>query len=505
MLKRSFCLLLALLTALSVVFTSACGEREFTVRFFANGGTLVSGEEVQIVSNASEIIPPVYEKEGYLLSFDKIIKNIKGDTEVHAVWSPIYYKLTFDGDGGTFYNKTISIALNEKLSNLPVPEKEGYIFVGWTIDETQIFDGYKWTFTQDKVAKANYVIDDGYTYSITYDLAGGKLENPKTYYTFSDDTFTLLEPQKTGYEFTGWIREGETDINKTVVIEKGSTGNLKFTATYSAKSYSISFNANGGTAVSSVLDVTFDQEMGALPTTQKTGYIFLGWFYGETQILSGQKWNVADSVVLEAKWRAEDGQTFSITYDLAGGKLESPKNTYSSIENDFYLQTPTKEGYIFKGYLKDGEEEVVKTVIIRTGTTGNLKFTAVWEREYILRFELSRKVRLRDDAVVYCTVNGNSFYPDIRFTIGQTIVLPVPKVSSVPPKFELDEFGFSYNSTKGAYIYWIIDVKEEELNGTSPDNVGYEIYNGDVITSEIEKYATDGVIIIRPRIRPGWI
>ncbi len=494
-----------MLTALSVVFASACGEKEFTVRFYSNGGTLVSGQEIQTVTSASEIIPPVYERAGYLLSFDKIIKNIDKDTEVFAVWSAINYKLSFDGDGGTFYNKTLSVVLGEKLPDLPEPEKEGYIFDGWTVGEEKIFSGYTWNFTSDQVAKANYVINDGYTYSITYDIAGGTLENPKTHYTFKDETFVLLEPQKTGYEFLGWVRQGETTINKVVTIEKGSIGDLKFTAVYSAKNYIIDFNANGGTAVSSTLNVTFDKEIGALPTAQRQDYIFLGWFNGETQILSGQKWNVADNVTLVAKWKEEDGRTYTITYDLAGGQLDNPKNSYSFYEEDFYLPTPLRDGYVFIGYVKEGESEPKKSVTIKSGSTGNLKFTAVWKREFTLRFELSRKVQLdKDDFGVpktaYCRVNGNSYYQDITITMGDVIFLPVPTLENP------NEYCFYYSSERKTYRYWIIDVPPEELNGRAPDAVGYEIFSGDEMSSEIEKFANEkGVIIVRPRIRAIYI
>ena len=68
-------------------------------------------------------------------------------------------------------------------------------------------------------------------YTITYDLAGGTVEgNPDTY-TIETVAFTLKNPTKSGYTFTGWSGTGLTgENNMTVTIPKGSTGERSYTA-----------------------------------------------------------------------------------------------------------------------------------------------------------------------------------------------------------------------------------------------------------------------------------
>ena len=68
-------------------------------------------------------------------------------------------------------------------------------------------------------------------YAITYDLAGGTVEgNPDTY-TIETVAFTLKNPTKSGYTFTGWSGTGLTgENNMTVTIPKGSTGERSYTA-----------------------------------------------------------------------------------------------------------------------------------------------------------------------------------------------------------------------------------------------------------------------------------
>ena len=74
-------------------------------------------------------------------------------------------------------------------------------------------------------------------YEITYDLAGGAVadgaDNP-TSYAFATDDFTLANPTKPGYVFAGWTGTDLEGATATVVIRKGSTGDRRYTATWTA-------------------------------------------------------------------------------------------------------------------------------------------------------------------------------------------------------------------------------------------------------------------------------
>lgn len=81
-------------------------------------------------------------------------------------------------------------------------------------------------------------------YTITYNLAGGTVEgNPDTY-TIETVAFTLKNPTKSGYTFTGWSGTGlDGENNMTVTIPTGSTGNRIYTAhwRYNGSGHSYSY------------------------------------------------------------------------------------------------------------------------------------------------------------------------------------------------------------------------------------------------------------------------
>ena len=120
------------------------------------------------------------------------------------------------------------IPYNTKISEPDVVTIPGYNFVGW-FNGTEPADFDK-AITEDTVIEGRYSI---ITYNITYDLAGGTVEGTnKTTYTV-EDQFTLINPKLTGYNFAGWTGTNLPGLTPTVTINKGTTGDLSFTASFS--------------------------------------------------------------------------------------------------------------------------------------------------------------------------------------------------------------------------------------------------------------------------------
>jgi uncharacterized repeat protein (TIGR02543 family) len=118
------------------------------------------------------------------------------------------------------------------------------------------------------------------TYSITYDLGGGQktLDNP-TSYTEETESFTLNNPTKDGYTFTGWTGTDLDEPTTQVTINKGSTGERTYTAHF-VENYNITYDLADGSlpqgttnpATYSVLSDTI-----TLNNPTRKNYVFLGW------------------------------------------------------------------------------------------------------------------------------------------------------------------------------------------------------------------------------------
>ena len=84
-------------------------------------------------------------------------------------------------------------------------------------------------------------------------------------------------PTKTGYTFAGWYENQELTGVPVADIPTDSTGELTFYAKWTANTYTVIFDANGGN-VDPTSAVTVAGKLTSLPTPTYDGYDFLGWY-----------------------------------------------------------------------------------------------------------------------------------------------------------------------------------------------------------------------------------
>ena len=150
------------------------------------------------------------------------------------------HTVTFDVNGGNPEYGSVDVRDGEKVAKpLTVPLKNGSKFVSWQLNGTD-YDFNK-PVTQDITLVAKY---STVGYNITYDLDGGEMPagvtNP-TYYNIDTPTFTLNNPVKTGYTFKGWTGSNGTTPQTTVIVSKGTTGDLSYKANWEIKRYTVKF------------------------------------------------------------------------------------------------------------------------------------------------------------------------------------------------------------------------------------------------------------------------
>jgi uncharacterized repeat protein (TIGR02543 family) len=207
--------------------------------------------------------------------------------------------------------------------------------------------------------------------TVTFDSRGGTSVNSisLTIGTYIDFPTTT----KTGYTFDGWY----TSLDNGVTLDQPwnfiafTVGrNLTLYAKWTINQYTITFETNGGTMVSTQTN-NYNSVL-TIPSSTKMGNTFGGWFIdvGLTQSLTLTNMP-ASNLTLYAKWAINQ---YTITFETNGGKsLEIQTYIYSA---PLTIPTPTKFGYDFEGWFSDIEQTEAFTVTSMPAS--NLTLYAGW-------------------------------------------------------------------------------------------------------------------------------
>lgn len=317
-----------------------------------------------------------------------------GDKTFTAVWEIIPYTMTYDLKGGTLesgitnpakYNvETADFTLNN-------PIRAGYTFKGWT-KEGEADKKESVTILKGTIGNLKYTANwEVIPYTITYNLDDGTngAGNPTTY-TVESEAITLSAPTKKGYTFVGWSGTDITGTSQDVTIAKGSLGNRTYNAVWTPTEYSLSYDLDGGEVTADNKDkYTIESDTFTLTNPTKNGYVFDGWtgtdITGASKEVKIEKGSTGTRNY-KATWLEEE---YTIAYVLGGGDNNSDNpSTYTITTPKITLKAPTRNGYIFKGWKLNGTGTAQETVVIEKGSTGNLSYSATWEKvEYTVLFD----------------------------------------------------------------------------------------------------------------------
>jgi len=209
-------------------------------------------------------------------------------------------------------------------------------------------------------------------------------------------TFTIsgTKPAAPGYTFVNWsYKDWRGDVKTvspggTVRLDGDSINGdyVDFTANWNLINYKITYDENGGQAVSDQnYNVETNLTLSAAP--KRDGYTFTGWklasnveswkagTFSASQNLGQKNYG---NITLVAQWARDE---YTISYNLADGTLPSGKTnptSYNSETAAFTLNNPVREGYTFAGWTGTGLSSASTTVTVAKGSTGNRSYTATW-------------------------------------------------------------------------------------------------------------------------------
>ena len=329
-----------------------------TVNFDTNGGSLSASEKIVTYDKRYGTLPTPM-KEGYTFSGwytsddggNRITEtSIVGQQEMHTIyakWVPIRVLVHFNGNGGYLADTSKEISYGEPYGALPTPSNGDYNFKGWytaTTGGELITAENIVNITSSTMLYARW---EGDTINITFDSNGGSIPVTNKLVRYGESYGELPTPMKEGYQFAGWYLTGYENVIRSSSMVRYNT-NHTLVAKWSQDNYTVIFNPVGGEVDEDYKHIHMGIEYGTLPTPEKKGHIFLGWFTSDArQIVSTDIFTEASSIALYAHWKVSEH-----IVHLKGNGANLPATSIRVAYGGTYeeLPTPTMEHYTFDGW-----------------------------------------------------------------------------------------------------------------------------------------------------------
>ena len=165
------------------------------------------------------------------------------------------------------------------------------------------------TYAEYVSKSGSFTIGAKTSYTVSYNANGGSgAPSNQTKWHGENLTLSTTKPTRTGYSFKNWNTKADGS-GTTYASGGGYTGNAALTlyAQWTANTYTVKYDANGGTGAPANQTKTYGVDL-TLSTTKptRTNYNFLGWSTSSTatsaQYVSGGKYTANSAVTLYAVW-----------------------------------------------------------------------------------------------------------------------------------------------------------------------------------------------------------
>lgn len=231
------------------------------------------------------------------------------------------------------------------------------------------------------------------SYTVNYNANSGS-GAPGSQTKWHGETLTLssTKPTRTGYSFAGWATSSTGAVAYSAGDPYTSNSGTTLYAKWTANSYTVTFNANGGTTPTASKSVTYASTYGTLPIPTRTGYTFGGWYTatsGGSAVAASTTVSITSAQTLYARWTAN---TYTVVYNGNGstsGSMSSVTHTYDAAKN-LTANAFKKTGYTFQGWAKSasGAKEYDDGASVKNlAASGTMNLYAKWTANtYTVKF-----------------------------------------------------------------------------------------------------------------------
>ena len=361
----------------------------YTVMYDANGGdgemdTCVHAYDIPKALNLNQFTKEGYGFIGWNTVDDgsgtnyndgEVVSNLAIQNEeqvvLYAQWKANEYYVVFDGNGATggdmlkqkhIFDSELALRENEYVKSHTVTYD--YNGSGETEKtETIEFNFAGWMLS----ANGNVIFADCET------VKNLVSEGETTLYANwgTDMTVFCPNPQREGYVFDGWYKEPACtnkacDGGESYAISEDTILYAKWTA----NTYTVMYDANGGTGTTASSTHTYDEEKRLTPNGfSKTGCYFNGWntnadgsgeSFSDMKAVKNLTSENGGIVTLYAEWTQDE---FTVWFDANGGSVTTASKvvTFDSPYGD--LPIPTRTGYTFDYWSYNGQEVSASSIV----------------------------------------------------------------------------------------------------------------------------------------------
>ena len=352
-------------------------------------------------------------------------------TTLYAKWTAITYTITYNKNKPKTASESVTGSTNDSshtYDTSKVLTSNGYALKGWTFTGWNTAANGSGNSYGDGASVSNLSTKNGdtvtlyaqwkaNTYTIKYNSnkPSGALTNVTGETKSSSHTYDVSKTlTSNGYALKGWTFKGwnTNDSGTGTSYENGaSVSNLSNTngatvnlyAKWEANKYTVTYNYNNATGGNSVANkiVTYNSAYKELPTPTRSYTISFNSNQGTACTNQTATWNFEN-------WFKESNFKTPVTADTIVSTADN-HTIYAKWSNGkITLPTPTRTGYIFRGWYSDSEfkNQVSNTTQYNSNTTLYAKWEAI---KYTVTYN-SNKPEIASSSVTGSTADSTHTY-----------------------------------------------------------------------------------------------
>ena len=367
---------------------------EYSITYELNDGTNASGNPTSFTVSDLPLTLLAPEKEGYTFggwytdnTFTQSIEEINldniGNLTLYAKWTEIIieFKVTYlDHNSNVLAVDTLIKSKNDQAlrnyTDFPALTDTGYSFLGWVNpdNESEKYVRIPAGHDTDIVVKAS--MKNEIVHHVNYYVDGSLFESETFLEVEGFNNFYM--PTKVGYTFDGWYSDSDCTIDATA-IAPGTTEDVTLYGKYIPIVYNVSFTVDGAVFNGGFTQYIISAEDILLPEIPaKEGYIILGWYTADDQLMVENKIAAGyyGDLELHAVYKKS---SYKITYYLNGGSNDDRNVTeYRYGEIPKLYSAGYKEGYVFAGWYTDASYSGEPIISIDEVANQDVKLFALW-------------------------------------------------------------------------------------------------------------------------------